>query len=381
MKKSPAEKFEAPLSDVAKQQLEYQIMLEKIIYQTKEELYCKGRYKSFFEHYNEETIHCFIEEYAMRKAIYLLDGEQLLKKEDARLLYFRNLTENFIWEIQQKKLFDLQCLWRAEKIKIDQVDVTKDFSYLESTIKSNLIVGSITRDELQIYIDYVLSEDYADSEHGLQWQDYESITTGNHSDLISVPAWYNYYDKVTRIGTLLNLPDIKGEKENFYVDLLKKNSTHHSTRIEQENKNCNGEKPALKFNYKTLEFFVTTFEDKSLIKYFTAAEKNHPELNNNFELDAALTLLGYSDEKISIQANTNWKDAVIEAAHYFKTKKIAETLLQVFDEYNLRIKAGIPFYNETDLLRQQLVYRAVNLYKKRILQARKLNGEPADFSF
>jgi hypothetical protein len=381
-KKIHTEYPDFPLSEGVKQEIEQQLLREKIIYQVKEDLYCKPRYKNFFDNYDEETIHPFVEAFAKRKAFYVMHGPDLLQKEETSQLFFHKLAENFIWEIQQKKLFDLQCLWRAEKENVKGVQVTKDFLYLEATIKNCRLIEPVTRDDLQLYADYLFSDDYSDKEHGIQWQDYDFIKNQSlmfcHS---GIPAWYIFYDKQKRAMNLQDLADIKGEKEFFYLDLLNKKKSVKKLYDDVAAKNENDVKPPLHFNYKTLEFFINTFEDKSIVKYFYAAEKQHPDLCKNAELDEALLLLRDSDESIPVRTNRNWKDAVIEAAKHYKTKKIGEALMTVYDEYLMRIQTQLPFYDETENVRQQLVLRNVENYKKQILKARVLNGEPADFNF
>jgi hypothetical protein len=370
------------LPEEAKQEIEQRLLREKIIYQVKEDLYCQSRYKNFFDNYDGETIHAFVEAYAKRKAYYVMHGQDLLREEETSQLYFHSLAENFIWEIQQKKLFDLQCLWRAEKMKMKGVQVTKDFLYLEATVKSCLHIEPVTCDELQLYVDYLFSDDHCDKEHGTHWQDYDFIK--NQCLMFSnsgVTAWYLYYDKHIHSKNMHDLADIKGEKEFFYLELLSAKNSVQQLYDEVTGKNENEIMPPLQFNFKTMEFFINTFEDKSIIKYFYAAEKQKPDLCKNLELDEALELLRYSDENVSISSNGNWKEAVIEAAKFYKTKKIAEALMTVYDEYLLRIKTQLPFYDETDGMRQQLVLRNVENYKKQILKARELNGEPADFNF
>ncbi|MEP7168783.1 MAG: hypothetical protein ABI855_05380 [Bacteroidota bacterium] len=388
-KKINTEYPDAPLSETPidqqpepEKEIEQQLLREKIIYQVKEDLYCKPRYKNFFDNYEPETIHCFVEAYSKRKAFYVMHGQDMLQKEETNQLYFHHLAENFIWEIQQKKLFDLQCLWRAEKVHVDGVQVTKDFLYLEATIKKNSCIEPVSPDELQLYVDYLFSDDYSDKEHFMQWQDYDfiknqSLMFGNSG----IPAWYIFYDKQVHAKDMHDLADIRGEKEFFYLKLLSKKNAVRKLYDDVTGKFQEDAKPPLHFNYKTLEFFINTFEDKSIVNYFYAAEKKHPDINKNSELNEALQLLRDSDEEIPIHKHRNWKDAVMEAAKFYKTKKIAEALITVYDEYMMRIKTQLPFYDETDCARQQIVLRNADNYKKQILKARELNGEAADFNF
>lgn len=377
MKKFYNEPIDFPVSEITKQEIEYRLTEEKLIFEIKEELYCKSRYRTFFDHYNEESIHAFIDGYARRKAFYLLNGQRILSEEETGQLYFRNLAEHYIWEIQQKKLFDLHCLWRAGQADSEAVQVTKDFLVLESTIKDCTLIDGIAEAEVKLYIDYLLSDDYADKDHAGGWQNYERIKSGDWFMFSTIPAWYEFHNAETGSGNLLSLPDSKGEKEKLYIHLLESENSEETTSGEDEIT----EQPSLNFNYKTIEFFINTFEDKQIVKYFYTVEKNHPEIDSNGELNEALYLLQLSDEKVPVQSNRNWKEAVINAAKQFRKKKIASALMQAFYEYKLRIKTGLPFYNETDLLRQQLIKGIVDKYKQQILKARQLNGEPADFNY
>ncbi|MFI5217944.1 MAG: hypothetical protein ACHQNT_00550 [Bacteroidia bacterium] len=375
MKKIYTEQSDFLISDATRKEIDYKLKEEKLIYKIKEELYCQNGYRIFFDHYEEESTHVFIEEYAKRKAYYILNGQRILSEEERGQLYFNNLAGYFIWQIQQKKLFDLQCLWRAGKTELKKISVTKDFLLLETQIKDCKLVDEITEADLELFTEYILSGDYSEINHAGSWQNFERIKAGDKMLFSTIPSWYEFYDKANGTNGLLSLPDEKGEKEKFYLGLLKQNQANHDEKKETE------EQPSLKFNYKTLDFFINTFEDKQLLKYFYAAEKNHPELNANDELNEALYLLQLSEKIIPVQKNKNWKEAVINAALQFKKKKIAEALIQVFDEYKMRLKAGIPFQTETDLLRQQIAKAKADRYKEQILKARKLNGESADFNF
>jgi len=375
MKKINIEQSGFPLSDQAKKEIEFKMREEKLVYEIKEELYCLDRYRIFFDHYNEESIHAFIDEFAKRKAYYVLNGQHLLDEEENGKLYFRNLAGHFIWQIQQKKLFDLQCLWRAGELDMEEISVTKDFLLFETQIRDCKLIDEISEVELKIFIEYILSDDYSEINHAGSWQNYERIKAGDSMLFSTVPAWYEFYDRALRKNSLHLLPNKKGDKEKFYLDLSAQSSKIISTK-EKEN-----EQPDLKFNYESLEFFIRTFEDSRMAKYFYAAEKNHPEINYNGELNEALYLLQLSDERIPVQPGVNWKEAIINAAKHFKKNKIADALQHVFDEYKIRLAAGIPFCTENDLLRQQIVKADVEKYKKQILKARQRNGEPEDFKY
>ena len=72
--------------------------------------------------------------YADKKAYALLYGDLYERIENKMALKYKEMAEEHIWRIQQRKLFDLQCRWRAEEIKLDGVELTVDFRIWEKKI-------------------------------------------------------------------------------------------------------------------------------------------------------------------------------------------------------------------------------------------------------
>ena len=71
----------------------------------------------------------FLERYAGERASALVDGQAFFdaaQREEARLV--QEATER-LWEIQQHKLFELQCRWRAEEVRLPakHVVLSQDF--------------------------------------------------------------------------------------------------------------------------------------------------------------------------------------------------------------------------------------------------------------
>ena len=104
--------------------------------------------KNFKEHYGKELAHA------------LSWGPSLVRnvhRNDNPFLYY---AEDALREIQQKKLFDLQCQWRAEMIELKGISTTNDFEYWEMNIREAKFLTRITEGELKTYMDYLKSSEY-----------------------------------------------------------------------------------------------------------------------------------------------------------------------------------------------------------------------------
>ena len=98
--------------------------------------------------------------------------------------YYQNLISNegiewveaatkHLKVIQQKKLFDKQCLWRAEKIKIDGLQLCCEFLLWENNILNCPFIDPVSEEDLSDYIFFLQerANSYIDLYDG--WQEYE----------------------------------------------------------------------------------------------------------------------------------------------------------------------------------------------------------------
>ncbi len=360
------------LSSEAKTEIERIIKADELRRQYMEELHTRPCYRDFFDHYNDESVHAFIREYANRKAHYTIHGDTKADEQSEAELRFRHLAENYFAEIQQKKLFDLQCLWRAGKIKLDGIGTTADFTPLEFCIFSVPFLKPVTEHELNIYLDYLTTEEAAGS-HDYRWQDFDSFKLAYETcQPDRIPEWYRFYDKALGAESLLNEEDKRGQEEGKWLSSVTKQDNTFGVTAE------NG-KPDLEFNYNSLEFFIYTFEDRKTIRQFMASERFHPEIDNNRLLMDAWHLLREADDEICISKTGNWKNILIETADQYRKKKTAGCMKDLFKEYQLRLKAGIPFRaGENDSLFEFYSVKA-NLYNQKLLAGKRAAGKESGF--
>ena len=343
------------------------------------------KYREYFKNYNDMSWNGFVTYYAQQKALSLRFGDFHIKQNEKRDLKYYNEAEKNLWLIQQKKLFNLQCSWRAEKITLPGVEIIADFKYWEDHIKTCTFIEPITEDEFNTFMDYFNDPNYnPDTDYSfsfLSWQEYSTFKRELSADPdsdegLSYPEWYFFYD--SRMGTsdLINLPDVRGEKERFYFklwqeDWRKKNPPKPNPKIDR--------RPNI--NYYTQNFteeFMKTFEDSKTLKYYRAYKKGSLE-HDDSEFDSILFEIQDIKEPIPVEENPDWKEAIKKAYKKYEHYKTGEQLENAFRDYQSRIKMGIGFSDdeiETDHMK-----KLCETNKKRLIEARVLNGEPPDLNF
>lgn len=333
------------------------------------------------ECYDPSCIERFLQEYANKKVQVTMWGEASLKRLESNNLHWVNTAMKLLEEIQQKKMFDLQCLWRAEQIKLPEVLSTYDFQYWEYHIFQCPLLSPITMEEVELYQSYMNSNNYEAHEYGMVgWQDYDEIKEAySYEDTdFSVPEWYNFHNSRTGNNRLLLLPDIRGEKEEYYNNLCEE---------ERINKglppafiaNFTQTKPTLsRFDNNQLRWFVNTFEDattrKYMENYFAAVVDNKSYYVDAIDLARELA----QDGKIwRIKSNPDWFEALRECYSSYELKKTAEVLPLAFEQHEMLISSGIGIPDENPDNGKELRKVLQNI----ILKGRRLAGEEENFDF
>jgi len=334
-------------------------------------------YTDFFNQYNSVSVEAFIENYASKKARYIIYGEMLSKSYERAAIRRQEEAEERLWEIQRKKLFDLECQWRAESVKIPEIEITADFEFWEKNIANCPFLSPITEDEFELYVDYISSDDFYDFKMEYAWMNYKDIK-GNYNDDGRLPPWYEYYDLRKGTGSYLIFPDIRGDKEEYYLNIWR---SHKSAQLENKIKPGKQDaRPFLKsYDIKIIEEFIKKFENSRILEYFKIYEGELYKCND--EVEMAFRTLKEAEELISIQQNYNWKTALIQTARDYEKRKTIEALKSAYSKYKYRLEVGIA--QETLIHEDNIdwIKEWSDEMKKKIILARTLNNEPADLNF
>jgi len=369
---------------------EEEIRAEIIRQQTEDELRSQSIYQEFFNQFNPHSVESFIKNYARRKALYLTRGQEYINLQEQKELKYKMLAEEALWSIQQKKLFNLQCQWRAEQIKLKGIEHTTQFLTLGTNIQHCPFIAPVSNAELELFISF-LKSGQANQVFGYDnWQDYDVFIAeaddcylpGIDGPLESrISSWYKFFDDHMDTGYLLTLPDSRGEKEHRYRAEARKQQLKEIKN--SDSKKSTDSRPFLSiFDTNIVESFVKQFEDKRTLKYCKAVEEFQSQMDDNIELDDALETLRLASTKVNIRANVDWKEAIIDAARQYELSQVADALTSVYQEYIIRSENGINFPQSViDKKREEYTYTLCDLAKSQILLGRKLLGEDENMNF
>ncbi len=174
------------------------------------------------------TVDEVLQEHAREKVYLLENGPQFVESCEQKDLKYSEIAMACLKEIQQKKLFNLQCQWRAELVTDPRIESTEDFEDMGEDILNCKLISPIERDEIDLYYQYMQSDDYTYVPTYIptkMWQFYEGmkLSETNPDNLLSMlyfyPPWYRYHDTYATASNFMLLPDIRGEKEQYYIDL------------------------------------------------------------------------------------------------------------------------------------------------------------------
>lgn len=372
------------------EKFEEEIRVELIRQQTEQELKSNPVYQEFFSQFNPGSVESFIRNYARRKAFYLTRGQEYIQQEEQSGFRYKMIAEEALWAIQQKKLFNLQCQWRAEQIRLKGVEHSSQFQLLSANIQHCPYITPVSRAEMELYVKFLLSGHASLVLSYDNWQDYEAFKAEYQSgsipsidDLVEehMPAWYRFYDEYMSTSSLLDLPDVRGEKEQRYRSIARQRQLEQLKRTNTP-KQVDSRPYISIYDTEMVESFVRRFEDKKTLKFCKAVEQFQQMLDDHIELDEAIEILRNAGRQVRIHANDDWKSAIIEAANQYELEQIAHLLPAVHQEYVIRMENGINFPQSLiDKKRAEYAFQLCENAKQQILEGRRILGEPENLRF
>jgi hypothetical protein len=341
--------------------------------------------QAYFKQFNEASIPSFMESYVTYKSIWVNHGKTYEENMEHNSIQWVDAATKHLEIIQQKKLFNAQCLWRAGKLEIPEIKVCYDFRIWEQNVLNCPFIEPISQDDIELYQTYLLQGD-PDDEIGWngsqEWQEYDDIIAAyndNDNAETNIPSWYEFYDGRRGTSVYMTLPNIKGEKEQFYRT-LKFNKEKAKKALETTEKPIPFNPNFLTFyNDETTDWFVSTFENKQIQQWYKAYKWQTRNTDAEDNLEYYLEILQEADEQIPIETNVSWQEGIMKAAIKYRFNKIAEALPEAYEQYLMNIEMNIAFPVDDDWDATDDEIR--NIYITSTLKGRKLNGEPEDFDY
>jgi len=336
-------------------------------------------------------------------------------------LHYKKEALECLGNIQQKKLFNKQCEWRAGLFTHPTLETTYDFMHWEHNVLNCPFIDPISQDDIDLYIQFL--ENYLGENLAFlaSWQDYDTYNTSHLTvtramnpvereqeesdeeededyyedeeededveDEIGalMPPWYRFYDTYRGAGNYLLLPDLRKEKERFYHGIGYREELEY-WRKKLEKKPLDTRHHLSLYGEENLVQFINSCEkDKKevLEAYKTYLDMHHDPFKPH-ELDGvddAIYYLRDCYESFPIaEGIKDWKEALIATAKQWQRTQTIRMMPSVFDEYTFRQECGIQqeIHNQT----QEKTYREMaDKYKANILRGRVLSGEPCDLNF
>ena len=382
--------------------------------QFKEELKTKQEYLDYYNQFDPESIDTFIDAYAPIKLQMHQNKSGNKYGTEWYKGRFLELADKYIDIILQKKLFNLQCEWRAGLIDLPMVSISRDFDYWSRHIRACPFIPLVTPEEVDLCKSFLEQEYdfYADAPMiGNKWQDYETFKyyesedgdsdeaeRGEYSGLFTsnLPAFYAYFDTYQNTSSLINLPDVRGDKEDTYINLA-----YHIERIEKEKLEENTPKVEMPGETVVRELSKPTLHSGSqYIKTFVDAVEN-PEskeaheyyydnyhLDRDYEFEECFFYLRDFKEPFPIEAHEDWREAIQLMLQRQTQLRAADLLPYVYETYLMEFDEPHNFkkimadkiarhkYDTDDSL-----LNLIEHYKRLILKGRKALREEENFDY
>ena len=325
----------------------------------------------------------FAGNYAEDKVRWIEWGPKHIVWQESDDLQWVDDAFNRLKEIQQKKLFDLQCLWRAEKVEVPEVEASVDFEAWEWNILNCPIIDPIDDDDVEIYRQYLASNNFEFEQWFLDnWQEYDEIKEAyqNENANRNFPDWYDFHNGRTGKGVYMTLPNVRGEKEEHYANLsIQEEQKESEVRMQQAANNPNiDRRPGISYHKKGfVTWFVSTFEDKETQEMFRDYGGEIQWDSQSEVIENNVDLLRKAGKPISIDGWHDWREALQRCADKYSIMKISEALPAAYEQYKMQLEMGLPFIEEDPGYWDDIV----KLEKERILNGREMTGEDRNFDF
>ena len=337
--------------------------------------------QNYFKGFTDHSVKNFKEHYIRVKSYWHQSLDRNTDSNEYDQLKWIHTAFRHLEVILQKKLFDAQCLWRAEKETFEGVEICEDFEVWQHDVLNCPFIEPVNEDDIYLYAQYLHIEQAEEEfNHWQNWQNYEDIKEAHNNENADeeFPEWYDFHNNRTGSGSLLLLPDIRGEKEAFYYQLHFAEQRKANKEKEKQYEEQRDKRPSLAYyDDKVIQYFINTFENKKVQNAYR--EYTHANRHNHKEerLHEIIEELLRTDEVIPIEAHEDWSKALEIALKRYRCKKIAEALPAALEQYRMNIEMGIAFPSEKrdnhDDIRQ--------MWLENILKGRKLNGDPEDLNF
>lgn len=345
------------------------------------------RMKKWFSQYRNWEVNGFIETYAGYRHSVLSHPNSHFNNYEPDNKEFNKLARKALEYIQQKKLFNLQCEWRAGKLELPLIKIAYDFEIFgRGHVMECPFLPPVSLQEVELYCQFLNSPDADDLEVDYElseWQEYDEIMEEYDGDFPNLPPWYEFYDEKVGTGYLMQLPDVKGEMEEHYRDAFRR---HNNPNQPAYFRDPELDKPSL-FDYEAKLDFAKRFEPDETLQAVISHVKFLYSFDDDFGLDSDFEYLKGISEPISLVPHADWKESLRLTVVRYRNRKIAAALPRIWRHYHKDIGDDHDAYVMRQLAKADPDLSKLDSFNLRndlmesVLAGRELLGEPRDFDY
>jgi hypothetical protein len=339
-------------------------------------------YQEFFKQYSSSFVVDFIKNYAFKKVYWHLYGEKNLQSQKEEKNQWSRASRFCLELILQKKLFDLQCQWRGNRIKFPGIELTSQFKWWSDHIFSCPFLEPVNEIEVGYFIRFLQESDLGYRfQESVEWQNFKAIK----DEFLATPSgrsncyyntWYEFHNQQTGNDIYFALNDERGTLEQYYLQLGEQEETR------ERNIHPPDSRPRLEYSdEKMLEYFSSHFDSKESHRKYLEKKNWHSPFNRikTALIEEDLLFLERQKESVPIESHEDWRVAIFRAAELFRRNKTLEKLPIVAEDYWAFLKSGKPFSGEKRLSGTRDLES--DLLRQKILLGRKRIGEQENLDF
>ena len=354
------------------------------------ELAASPAVQDWLARYNPDSVTAFIDGYMrVKRDIVGYTEAYLHLVENEPQLQYRPQAEKALNWILQKKLFNQQCLWRAEAITLPGLRITYDFGFWEEDIRNCPYIEPITAEEVQLmqrFTETGKMDIDEDNYWVFGWQDYDDITERNEEGhLENMPAWYEFYDTYMGTGHLLLLPDVRGDKESRYVKAGREDTHKKIAAAQKDKPPYVPPKPNLNYDIPLFYDLACQYDDEHFLQLLKARmdkeKRNAAIASNEGDVDQYIRLMKEIPDLPPVRGGLSWREAIRQCYNDYENSMIQQNLPAAWEEYQLYRSTGLETASSKNNRKEKHRHFILHKMEVWILEGRELLGEPRDFNF
>lgn len=337
--------------------------------------------QEFFTQHRKSSVEDFCEGYVWFKEQSLRLGDRFREKLDEEESAAIDMAMGHLKAIQQKKLFDAQCLWRAGQLEIPEIFNSVQFKAWEYRVMDCPFIAPLTEVDIEWYTEFLTQQTEVPAlDFYVSWQDYEDFKKNYRDDEegTELPEWYDFHNMKTGNGVYLTYPDTRGETERYYLDIKYAQDAEDDPQPPEIADEESGKPWLSRWDNKVFLQVAEMIEEKKTLRRMAAYHLG-TEVFNTYEHERAEEDFRYLStirgKFIPIEANRDFREALHLAVEKHRLNKVIEYLPSAFEKFRLMRENGLSPFLKSGLDMYDTFQKMALDFDEAIRQGKRLSEE------